>query len=204
MVEECDGYIVYIDEFYNVNCLMEILIEICFIIGVNILNIVCQDYEFQGVSVIILVSEEFVDFKLIDQIEYSGLLLEIVVVYFDKSYICVYIYLESYLEGGLCIFCVDIEVLMCGVIFLFKVLNYLIYQLELDIVIIDYCVCGFICDINGMKYFIDYEINLIQNFMFDDMKLLYDMVDVNVYQENIFYIKMLFKEFDFKYYMFYI
>lgn len=40
--------------------------------------------------------------------------------------------------------------------------------------------------------------------MFDDMKALYDMVDVNVYQENIFYIKMLFKEFDFKYYMFYI
>lgn len=55
-----------------------------------------------------------------------------------------------------------------------------------------------------MKYFIDYEINSIQNFMFDDMKALYDMVDVNVYQENIFYIKMLFKEFDFKYYMFYI
>lgn len=127
-----------------------------------------------------------------------------VVVYFDKSYICVYIYLESYFEGGLCIFCVDIEVFICGVIFLLKVLNYLIYQFEFDIVIIDYCVCGFICDINGMKYFIDYEINLIQNFMFDDMKVLYDMVDVNVYQENIFYIKMLFKEFDFKYYMFYI
>lgn len=60
------------------------------------------------------------------------------------------------------------------------------------------------CDVNGMKYFIDYEINFIQNFMLEDMKLLYDMVDVNVYQENIFYIKMLFKEFDFKYYMFYI
>lgn len=41
IVEECDGYIVYIDEFYNVNCLIEILLEICFIIGVNIFNIVC-------------------------------------------------------------------------------------------------------------------------------------------------------------------
>ncbi|PCO11972.1 S-adenosylmethionine decarboxylase, partial [Enterobacter hormaechei] len=32
---------------------------------------------------------------------------------------------------------------------------------------------------------IDHEINSIQNFMSDDMKSLYDMVDVNVYQENI-------------------
>jgi S-adenosylmethionine decarboxylase len=36
-----------------------------------------------------------------------------------------------------------------------------------------------------MKHFIDHEINSIQNFMSDDMKALYDMVDVNVYQENI-------------------
>ena len=31
---------------------------------------------------------------------------------------------------------------------------------------------------------------------------LYDMVDVNVYQENIFHTKMLLKEFDLKHYMF--
>ncbi len=38
--------------------------------------------------------------------------------------------------------------------------------------------------------------------MSDDMKALYDMVDVNVYQENIFHTKMLLKEFDLKHYMF--
>lgn len=53
-----------------------------------------------------------------------------------------------------------------------------------------------------MKHFIDHEINSIQNFMSDDMKALYDMVDVNVYQENIFHTKMLLKEFDLKHYMF--
>ena len=31
---------------------------------------------------------------------------------------------------------------------------------------------------------------------------MYDMVDVNVYQENIFHTKMLLKEFDLKYYLF--
>ena len=43
---------------------------------------------------------------------------------------------------------------------------------------IDYRVRGFTRDINGMKHFIDHEINSIQNFMSDDMKSLYDMVDV--------------------------
>lgn len=67
---------------------------------------------------------------------------------------------------------------------------------------IDYRVRGFTRDINGMKHFIDHEINSIQNFMSDDMKSLYDMMDVNVYQENIFHTKMLLKEFDLKHYMF--
>lgn len=34
------------------------------------------------------------------------------------------------------------------------------------------------------------------------MKSLYDMMDVNVYQENIFHTKMMLKEFDLKHYMF--
>ena len=38
--------------------------------------------------------------------------------------------------------------------------------------------------------------------MSEDMKSLYDMMDVNVYQENIFHTKMLLKEFDLKHYMF--
>ncbi|MBE8219238.1 S-adenosylmethionine decarboxylase, partial [Leptospira borgpetersenii serovar Ballum] len=50
--------------------------------------------------------------------------------------------------------------------------------------------------------FIDHEINSIQNFMSDDIKSLYDMMDVNVYQENIFHTKMLLKDFDLKHYMF--
>jgi len=56
--------------------------------------------------------------------------------------------------------------------------------------------------VNGVKHFIDHEINSIQNFMSDDMKSMYDMMDVNVYQENIFHTKMLLKEFDLKHYLF--
>ena len=124
------------------------------------------------------------------------------VAHLDKSHICVHTYPESHPEGGLCTFRADIEVSTCGVISPLKALNYLIHQLESDIVTIDYRVRGFTRDINGMKHFIDHEINSIQNFMSEDMKSLYDMVDVNVYQENIFHTKMLLKEFDLKHYMF--
>jgi hypothetical protein len=114
----------------------------------------------------------------------------------------VHTYPESHPEGGLCTFRADIEVSTCGVISPLNALNYLIHQLESDIVTIDYRVRGFTRDINGMKHFIDHEINSIQNFMSEDIKALYDMVDVNVYQENIFHTKMLLKEFDLKHYMF--
>ena len=181
--EERDGYIAYIDELYNANRLTEILSETCSIIGANILNIARQDYEPQGASVTILVSEEPVDPQLIDQTEHPGPLPETVVAHLDKSHICV-------------------EVSTCGVISPLKALNYLIHQLESDIVTIDYRVRGFTRDVNGMKHFIDHEINSIQNFMSEDIKSLYDMVDVNVYQENIFHTKMLLKEFDLKHYMF--
>lgn len=70
--EERDGYIAYIDELYNANRLTEILSETCSIIGANILNIARQDYEPQGASVTILVSEEPVDPKLIDNTEHPA------------------------------------------------------------------------------------------------------------------------------------
>jgi S-adenosylmethionine decarboxylase len=200
--EERDGYIAYIDELYNANRLTEILSETCSIIGANILNIARQDYEPQGASVTILVSEEPIDPQLIDQTERPGPLPEAVVAHLDKSHICVHTYPESHPEGGLCTFRADIEVSTCGVISPLNALNYLIHQLESDIVTIDYRVRGFTRDINGMKHFIDHEINSIQNFMSEDIKALYDMVDVNVYQENIFHTKMLLKEFDLKHYMF--
>ena len=103
---------------------------------------------------------------------------------------------------GLCTFRADIEVSTCGVISPLKALNYLIHQLESDIVTIDYRVRGFTRDVNGVKHYIDHSINSIQNFMSQDMKALYDMMDVNVYQENIFHTKMLLKEFDLKHYLF--
>ena len=199
---ERDDYIAYIDERYSADRLTEILSETCSIIGANILNIARQDYDPQGASVTVLISEEPIDPKTVDTTEHTGPLPDSVVAHLDKSHICVHTYPESHPEGGLCTFRADIEVSTCGVISPLNALNYLIHALESDIVTIDYRVRGFTRDTKGTKLFIDHDITSIQNFMPDSMKQSYDMVDVNVYQENIFHTKMLLKEFELKHYLF--
>lgn len=55
---------------------------------------------------------------------------------------------------------------------------------------------------DGQKFFIDHEINSIQNFI--DARTLnrYNRIDVNVYEANIFHTKMMLKELNLENYMF--
>ena len=55
---------------------------------------------------------------------------------------------------------------------------------------------------NGKKHYIDHKINSIQNFLARDTCERYQMLDVNVYQENIFHTKMVLKEFELDNYLF--
>ena len=96
----------------------------------------------------------------------------------------------------------DIDVATCGHISPLKALNFLIHSFDSDIVIIDYRVRGFTRDVNGTKYFIEHKINSIQNYISRSTKNRYQMIDVNVYQENIFHTKMMLKEFDLDDYLF--
>lgn len=204
-VSERNKYINYINEQYNANRLKKILNQTCCIIGANILSIAYQDYEPQGASVTILVSEGTSNHSYnVNHAEYISNLSNSVVAHLDKSHICVHTYPESHLEdkGGLCTFRADIEVSTCGIISPLKALNYLIKKLESDIVTIDYRVRGFTRDINGIKYFIDHNIQSIQNFITDNIKSMYNMIDVNINNENIFHTKMLLKNFDLKNYLF--
>lgn len=201
--QDRNEYIAYIDEQYNADRLTDILKEVCDIIGANILNVARQDYEPQGASVTILVSEEPVETAgSFDESEKPGPLPKTVVSHLDKSHICVHTYPESHPDGGICTFRADIEVSTCGVISPLKALNYLIHKLESDIVTVDYRVRGFTRDVNGVKHYIDHKINSIQNFMDEETKDAFQMLDVNVYQENIFHTKMVLKDFDLDNYLF--
>ena len=197
--EERQRYIEYIDEEYNADRLTQILTDVAEIIGANILNIARQDYDPQGASVTILISEE----PVIDK-KAAGkeLISDAVVAHMDKSHITVHTYPETHPQEGIATFRADIDVATCGVISPLKALNYLIESLESDIVIMDYRVRGFTRDIKGKKHFIDHKINSIQNFLAKNIKSRYEMFDVNVYQENIFHTKMHLKDFDLDQYLF--
>lgn len=197
-------YIKYIDEVYNADRLTEILKEVANIIGADILNISSQDYDPQGASVTMLVAEHPIDEKSQDLAKKAepGPLPEDLAAHLNKSHITVHTYPESHPDDGISTFRVDIDVSTCGVISPLKALNYLIHSFDSDIVLLDYRVRGFTRDIEGKKYYIDHDINSIQDFMPDSTKDLYEMIDVNVYQENIFHTKMLLKHFNLDSYLF--
>jgi S-adenosylmethionine decarboxylase len=197
--DERRRYIEYIDEAYNADRLTQILTDVAEIIGANILNIARQDYDPQGASVTILISEE----PVIDKKDAGKeLISDAVVAHMDKSHITVHTYPETHPDNGIATFRADIDVATCGVISPLKALNYLIESFESDIVVMDYRVRGFTRDIKGKKHYIDHKINSIQDYLAKNIKSRYEMLDVNVYQENIFHTKMHLKEFDLDTYLF--
>ncbi|MCK5335078.1 MAG: adenosylmethionine decarboxylase [Gammaproteobacteria bacterium] len=200
--EDEKKYIEYIDEMYNADRLTQILTDVSDIIGASILNVAHQDYDPQGASVTMLISEEPIVSEQLSNKEEPGPLPDSVVAHLDKSHITVHTYPESHPENGLSTFRADIDVATCGRVSPLKALNYLIHSFESDIVTMDYRVRGFTRDVDGHKHFIDHEIKSIQNYIADDTKDLFQMVDVNVYQENIFHTKMVRKDIDLDNYLF--
>lgn len=202
--EEREAYIDYIDEQYNADRLTKILKNVADIIGAHVLNVAKQDYVPQGASVTILVSEGPV-VEVPTELSFDespGPLPSAVVMGLDKSHITVHTYPEFHPTEGISTFRADIDVQTCGEISPLKALNYLIHSLETDIMTMDYRVRGFTRDIDGNKLFIDHDINSIQNYIPNEVKSLYDMIDVNVYQENLFHTKCRLKEFDINNYLF--
>ena len=200
--EQTSQYIEYIDEEYKARRLTKILREVSRLIGANILNIAHQDYDPQGASVTMLIAEEPVISGELTNVERPGPLPETVVGHLDKSHITVHTYPESHPDNGISTFRADIDVSTCGRVSPLRALNYLIHSFDSDIVIMDYRVRGFTRDVRGKKHYIDHNINSIQNYIATDTKNLYQMVDVNVYQENIFHTKMILKELELDNYLF--
>lgn len=194
--KERQEYIEYIDELYSADRLTKILSDVVDIIGAHILNIARQDYEPEGASVTMLIAEhEVLPSKDLME-EKPGPLRDSIVGHLDKSHVTVHTYPESHPEGGISTFRADIDVSTCGLISPLKALNYLIHSLDSDIVNVDYRVRGFTRDVDGVKHYIDHDINSIQNYLTEDTRNAYEMIDVNVYQENLFHTKMIHKDFE--------
>lgn len=198
-------YIEYIDEQYNSERLTNILTEVTNIIGASVLNIAKQDYDPQGASVTLLISEEEVPYYVLDPSCNRGVLTpnrENIVGHMDKSHVTVHTYPESHPINEISTFRVDIDVSTCGTISPLKALNYMISSFDSDIIVMDYRVRGFTRDVKGRKHFIDHKISSIQNYIDKNIIKKYNLIDANIYQSNIFHTKMLLKDLELSNYLF--
>jgi S-adenosylmethionine decarboxylase len=189
---EQKDYIAYVDEQYNSDRITKLMINLSEMIGAKVLNISKQDYDPQGASVTFLIAEE-------SMVPIKG---DTVVAHLDKSHVAVHTYPEYHPDTCIATFRVDIDVATCGEITPLSTLDYLIGSFDSDIITMDYRVRGFTRSVTGEKLFIDHNITSIQDYI--DKKTLrrYDVVDINVYQANIFHTKMLIKELDLQNYLF--
>lgn len=188
---EQKDYIAYIDQQYNSERLTNILLNLTDMIGANVINISKQDYEPQGASVTILMSE--------NSVVPMG---DTIVSHLDKSHVTVHTYPEYHPDTFLATFRVDIDVATCGEITPLSTLDYLIGSFDSDIITMDYRVRGFTRKEDGSKLFIDHNITSIQDYISEKIRQDYDAVDINVYDANIFHTKMLIKERDLQNYLF--
>ena len=192
-VREQRDYVAYIDAQYNSERLTDILVNVTEMIGANVLNISCQDYDPQGASVTLLIAES----SMVPMAQGDT-----IVGHLDKSHVTVHTYPEYHPENAIATFRVDIDVATCGEISPLQTLDYLIGSFDSDIITMDYRVRGFTRDVNGRKVFNDHPMSSIQNYIDDQTLKRYDAVDINIYQANIYHTKMLIKEMDIQNYLF--
>lgn len=191
--EDRKRYIEYIDEQYNAERLTNILTHVTQSIGASVLNVAKQDYNPQGASVTLLISEEEIPLYVLDPSCNKGVITPIrenIVGHLDKSHVTVHTYPESHPQNEISTFRVDIDVSTCGTISPLKALNYLIDSFDSDIITIDYRVRGFTRDVDGEKHFIDHKIDSIQDYISEETINRYSLIDMNIYQSNIFHTKM--------------
>ncbi len=211
--EHQQEYLEYVDEEYNAARLEAVLREVTKQIGANVLNMSTYDYEPRGASVTCLISEEpdlaeaifskeNTSFEQVPSNTNHSDASRSVVGHLDKSHVTAHTYPEYHPDNGISTFRVDIDVSTCGRVSPLKALDYLIDSFNEDIVILDYRVRGFTRDIEGLKHYIDHDITSIQDFLSDKTKKQYQMIDMNVGQENIFHTKMLLNDFKLDGYLF--
>jgi S-adenosylmethionine decarboxylase len=199
---EQKDYIAYIDEQYNSERLTNILYRLTEIIGAHVLNVSKQDYEPQGASVTFLISEGKMLSRRVESQDISAPVSETVVAHLDKSHVTVHTYPEYHPDTSIATFRVDIDMATCGEISPLHTLDFLIGSFDSDIITMDYRVRGFTRDIDGKKLFMDHKITSIQDYIEEETLKRYDVIDVNVYQSNLFHTKMLIKEVDLQNYLF--
>lgn len=183
---ERQRYVQEIDEKFSAERITDILREIAHIIDADVLSVSAQDYEPQGASSLVLMSDLGHQKAVQEAIGHTS-----VGAHLTKSHLCAHTYPDWYDPKGICSFRVDIDIATCGTIVPLRALNFMFESFENDIVIIDYVVRGFTRDAEGRRVYMDHTIRSIQDFI--DPKILsdYHCEDLVLQNENIWQTKMM-------------
>jgi S-adenosylmethionine decarboxylase len=173
---QTEAYNNYIHNIYSAEKLTSLLKDVCGAIGGSILNIAQQDYEPQGASVTLMISEEAKP--------------ESLVAHLDKSHICVHTYPDDNIQNNVAIFRADIELSTCGIISPLKVINYLLDLFDADVIDLDYRIRGMTRNIEGKKLYIDEDINTISHVLNKVHQEKYHHENIEILNRNIFSTKL--------------
>ncbi len=179
------------------------------LIDANLISLTRQDYEPQGASSLVLVSESPVPRECVTERPHSVEdSLSSVNGHLDKSHVSAHTYLDLHrAEVGLtepvwvCTCRVDIDVSTCGHISPLRALDSLVGDFDPDVAHLDFRVRGFTRDVTGNKVFADHGIESLQDFLSTEQRKLYRGADTNVRGSNWFTTKLLRRETDLSHYL---
>lgn len=174
------NYNAYVNEHFCANNLTALLTKISHAIGGNVLNIAKQDYQPQGASVTLMISEEAQPISCAESL----------VAHLDKSHICIHTYPDDNPCNNIAIFRADIELSTCGVISPLRVLNYVIEEFDADVIDIDYRIRGMTRDKQGNKIFVDDNLINISDYLSPKSLTKFDIENHNMPSNNLFHSKL--------------
>ena len=169
-------YVEELDDRYSAAKITEILREIARQIDAEVLSVSAQDYEPQGASSLMLMSDR----------GHAS-----VGAHLTKSHLCAHTYPDCSDPRGVCTFRVDIEVATCGTIVPLRALDYLLRSFDNDVVVIDYIVRGFTRAADGRRVTMDHKVRSIQDFIEPALVGAYQCEDLVLQAENIWQTKLM-------------
>jgi S-adenosylmethionine decarboxylase len=175
--EERISYIKYIDERYSARQIEAHLIRIAEIIDAEVLNVSSKDFDPNGASVVLLMSDSKGSQSSSCPTNLMG--QSTVSIHLNKSHICAHTYPDSLDQSGICSFRVDIDISTCGSISPLYALDFMFRSFESDVVCVDYVVRGFARTKNGQKLYMDHDIKTVTEFISPIILQEYETLDEN-------------------------
>ncbi|MCA9717777.1 MAG: adenosylmethionine decarboxylase [Myxococcales bacterium] len=189
------SYVEWIDEEFSASRITKILRGIAEIIDAEVLSVSSTDYEPQGASSLVLMSD--LGHKRDQEAEEEEEIASVepprpsVGAHLSKSHLCAHTYPDWTDPKGICSFRVDIDIATCGTIVPLRALDFMFESFESDIVIIDYVVRGFTRDASGRRVYMDHTVRSIRDFISPDIVAQYLCEDLVLQNENIWQTKMM-------------